>query len=197
MVIVKQTRKVNGMSGNFRRVVTGHDSEGNACWVSDAPPVRVVQVGGPAGATFYEVWHTLESPALIDRKSEESKEDGLVLAPPKGGTRIRVIDFPPEGEDIRRLDEAGAREAFSSMSGEAASRFNAGASHPLMHRTQSVDYGIVLEGEITLVLDHEETTIRAGDIVVQRGTSHAWANRSDRPCRMAFVLIDGQFTDGL
>ena len=185
------------MSNDFRCIVTGHDADGLARVASDGPPVRVVQVGGPAGATFYEVWHTLETPAPIDRRSDEPIEEGLVLAPPKGGTRIRVIDFPPEGDEIRRLDEAGARNAFASMSDETASRFTSGAAHPLMHRTQSVDYGIVLDGEITLILDREETTIRSGDIVVQRGTNHAWANRSGRRCRMAFILIDGRFTDGL
>ena len=82
--------------------------------------------------------------------------------------------------------------------GEAsASRFGAGAPHPLMHRTETVDYGIVIEGEMTLVLDRSETLLHAGDIVVQRGTNHAWSNRSDSPCRMAFVLIDGRFADGL
>lgn len=65
--------------------------------------------------------------------------------------------------------------------------------HPLMHRTQSIDYGIVLEGEIVLVLDDQEVTLRAGDVVVQRGTIHAWNNRSDAPCRIAFILIDGRF----
>jgi mannose-6-phosphate isomerase-like protein (cupin superfamily) len=189
--------KAAGMNDGFRRIVTGHDGDGNARLVSDALPVRVIQVGGDAGATFYEVWHTLETPALIDRQSDEPMEDGLILAPPAGGTRIRVIDFPPEGDNIRQLSEAGAREAFDAMRGGAASRFQPGGTHPLMHRTQSVDYGIVLDGEMTLLLDNAETMIRTGDIVVQRGTNHAWSNRSGRRCRMAFVLIDGQFTDGL
>ena len=66
-----------------------------------------------------------------------------------------------------------------------------------MHRTQSIDYGIVLEGEITLILDEGETTVKAGDIVIQRGTNHGWANRSGRNCRIAFILIDAEFADGL
>jgi uncharacterized cupin superfamily protein len=66
-----------------------------------------------------------------------------------------------------------------------------------MHRTETIDYGIMLEGELTLIMDIGETTIRAGDIVIQRGTNHGWANRSGKACRIAFVLIDGQFTDGL
>jgi quercetin dioxygenase-like cupin family protein len=63
-----------------------------------------------------------------------------------------------------------------------------------VHRTQSVDYGIVLEGEVVLVLDSDETTLRAGDVAVQRGTSHRWENRTGRTARMAFILIDGAFT---
>lgn len=134
---------------------------------------------------------------MITRQSGEPAEAGLVLGPPKGGTRIRVIDFPPEGEAIRNLTPEQASEKFGSMGDAKASRSNSGSPHPLMHRTQTVDYGLVLEGELTLVLDRGETTLRAGDIVVQRGTNHAWANRSNKNCRVAFVLIDGQFVEGL
>ncbi|CQD09463.1 cupin [Mycobacterium lentiflavum] len=183
------------MSAAFRRVVTGHDEAGSAVIVSDGPPTHVVQVGGTIGPTFYEVWNTRRTPAVIDRQSREPEDDGLVLAPPKGGTRIRVIDFPPEDYDIRHLSEADARAGFRAMGGADAS--TPGARHPLMHRTETVDYGIVLQGEITLITDVDETTIRAGDIVIQRGTNHAWANRSERNCRVVFVLIDGEFTDGL
>lgn len=183
------------MSTAFRRVVTGHDEAGSAIIVSDAPPTHVVDIGGSAGPTFYEVWNTRETPALIDRRSGEPEDEGQVLAPPKGGSRIRVIDFPPEGDEIRQLSEADARARFSSMGGADAS--TSSARHPLMHRTETLDYGIVLAGEITLVVDEAETTVRAGDIVVQRGTNHAWANRSGENCRVAYVLIDGQFSEGL
>ena len=183
------------MQTEFRRIVTGHDGDGKAVVISDAPPPRMVEVGGPDGAKFFEVWNTRETPAVIDRQSGEPDEPGLVLAPPKGGTRIRVIDFPPEGDEIRHLTEDDARKQFSAIGGEEASM--ASARHPLMHRTETVDYGIVLDGELTLILDDDERTIRAGDIVIQHGTNHAWANRSGRHCRIAFVLIDGQFTDGL
>ena len=66
-----------------------------------------------------------------------------------------------------------------------------------VHRTQSVDYGVVLEGEVVLVLDDSETVLRAGDVVVQRGTSHRWENRSAAPARVAFILVDGVFTEDL
>lgn len=186
----------NEMSAGFRRIVTGHDEDGNAIILSDAPPTRTQLIGGPGGPTFVEVWNTRETPVLIDRSSGEPAESGLVLAPPKGGTRIRVIDFPPEGEAIRRLSESEAAGKFGEMGGAEAAR-SAGAPHPLMHRTQTLDYGIVLTGELTMVMDRGETVVRAGDIIIQRGTNHAWANRSGENCRIAFVLIDGQFTDGL
>lgn len=191
MTVINEADKV------FRRVVTGHDQEGRAVILSDAPPTRVQQIGGTGGPTFFEVWNTREIPVVIDRQSGEPVESGLVLAPPKGGTRIRVIDFPPEGDAIRGLTATEAAEKFSEMGGAEAARSGTGTPHPLMHRTQTLDYGIVVEGELTLVLDRGETTVRAGDIIIQRGTNHAWANRSDKNCRVAFVLIDGQFVDGL
>ncbi|WP_220093392.1 cupin domain-containing protein [Actinacidiphila glaucinigra] len=181
----------------FRRIVTGHDISDRAVITQDAPPTRVVEIGGPGGPIFYEVWNTRQTPAVIDRQSGEPAEDGLVLGPPERGTRIRVIDFPPEDDRIRNLTEAEAAAKFGEMGGADAARSAAGAPHPLMHRTQTIDYGIVIEGELTLVLDEGETVVRTGDIVIQRGTNHAWANRSAANCRVAFVLIDGQYTDGL
>lgn len=182
---------------SFRRIVTGHDPSGRAMITQDAPPTRAVEIGGPGGAMFYEVWHTRETPAVIDRQSGEPAEDGLVLGPPERGTRLRVIDFPPEDDRIRNLSGAEAVGHFAQMGGTDAARSTAGGPHPLMHRTQTLDYAIVIDGELTLVLDDSETVLRAGDIVIQRGTSHAWANRSAAPCRVAFMLIDGQYTDGL
>ena len=181
----------------FKRVVTGHDPDGRAVVLSDAAPTRVHQVGGPGGPTFFEVWNTRETPVTIERRAQEPLEAGLVLAPPSDGTRLRVIDFPPETEALRQLMAAQASAAFSEMGGADAARNHAGAPHPLMHRTQTVDYGIVLEGELTLVLDRGETTVRAGDIVIQQGTNHAWANRSGQRCRVAFVMLDARFADGL
>jgi len=185
---------MNQHQTSFRRIVTGHDINGKAILISDAPPVHTQLVGGPGGPTFFEIWHTSETPALIHAQPSEPDEKGLVLPPPKKGTRIRVIEFPPEGEAIRKLTGTDAAAQFKSMGGEDTSTSDEAAPHPLMHRTKTVDYGIVLEGEITLVLDRGETTVRAGDIVIQNGTNHAWANRSDKICRMVFILIDGEFT---
>ena len=176
----------------FRRIVTGHDADGHAVIASDAPPTRVQQIGGPGGPTFFEVWNTQQTPAAIDRHSIEPAEAELVLAPPPGGTRVRVIDFPPEGEAIRSLGAADAAQKFREMGAAEAATGGAQAAHPLMHRTRTIDYGIVLEGELTLVVDRDEAIIRAGDIVIQRGTNHAWSNRSGKPARVAIATHDGR-----
>jgi mannose-6-phosphate isomerase-like protein (cupin superfamily) len=178
----------------FRRIVTGHDAQGRAVILEDAPPPRVVRIGGNHGPWFFEVWNTRETPARIDAASGEPKEDGIQLAPPKNGTRIRVLEVPPEDASIAQLTPEQARAHFAEVgAAEAASHTGSDSKHAFMHRTETIDYGIVLEGEITLILDEGETVVRAGDIVIQRGTNHGWANRGSVPCRIAFILIDGRY----
>jgi hypothetical protein len=181
-----------------RRIVTGHDSQGRAVFLEDGPVPRVQRIGGPKGPLFFEVWNTRATPAPIDRAAGEPAESGIQLAPPKNGTRIRVLDIPPEDEAIDALTPEQARAHFAEVgAGDASSHTGTGSRHAYMHRTETIDYGIVLEGELTLVLDVGETIVRAGDIVVQRGTNHGWANRSGRNCRIAFILIDGTFQEDL
>jgi hypothetical protein len=183
----------------FRRIVTGHNENGQAIIVENAPPTRVMRIGGEHGPLFYEVWSTTETPARIDRRSTEPVEEGIKLAPPRHGTRIRVLDIPPERNNFAAMSVEQARAHFAEIGAADASSFGSGASpaHPMMHRTQTIDYGIVLDGEIVLVMDEGEAVARAGDIIIQRGTNHGWANRSDRNCRIAFILIDGRFDPDL
>ncbi len=138
---------------------------------------------------FHEVWHTTETPARIDSDQREAAESQLCLAPPAGGVRIRVLDIPPEQEG------ADMDAVFDSIG--AADAQVASDRHRSFHRTETIDFGVVLAGEIVLLMDEGETTVGEGEIVVQRGTNHGWANRSDRPCRIVFVLVDGSFSDGL
>jgi quercetin dioxygenase-like cupin family protein len=116
------------------------------------------------GAEFHEVWNTPTVPAAVTAAERREPTDRPLITPPDaGGTIIRIVDLAP------------------------------GSISP-MHRTESIDYGIVLEGEVHLVLDDgSDTALATGDIVVQRGTDHAWANRAETPARMAFVLVDGEF----
>jgi quercetin dioxygenase-like cupin family protein len=119
----------------------------------------------PGMAVFHEIWNTDETPApLSPAEPREPTERPLITPPGAGGTIIRFVDLQP------------------------------GAASP-MHRTQTVDYGIVLDGEVHLVLgDGSATRLQRGDVVVQRGTDHAWENRTDQGARMAFVLVDGEFS---
>jgi len=188
---------MNQLEKTVRCIITGHNADGKAVISSDGIAERSYMIGGPEGAKFHEIWQTGQSPAIITSKPAEPEESSLLLPPPKGGTRIRIIDFPPEGESIRNLSDEEAQRHFKSMGDEEASTARGNQVHPLMHRTETIDYGIVLEGELTLIVDDGETTIKAGDVVIQRGTNHAWANRSGYSCRMAFILIDGQFTEEL
>jgi quercetin dioxygenase-like cupin family protein len=110
---------------------------------------------------------------------------------------IRVSEIPPESEAVRNFDAGAAKKIFASMGQVDASTFKEGGRHPLMHRTETIDYGIVLSGELTLILDDSEVLLKAGDMVIQRGTNHSWSNRSDKPCIIAFILVDGKFEPGM
>ncbi|KPL67148.1 cupin [Erythrobacter sp. SG61-1L] len=181
-----------------RRIVTGHDVAGNAIIQEDGPPPRVARIGGEIGPLFHEIWNTRETPARIDRASGEPPEQSIQLAPPRNGTRIRILDIPPDDPGLAELTGEQVAAHFAEVgAGEASSHAQSGARHAFMHRTETVDYGIMLEGELTLIMDKGETVIRPGDIVIQRGTNHGWANRSGKPCRICFVLIDGAYEDGL
>jgi uncharacterized cupin superfamily protein len=95
------------------------------------------------------------------------------------------------------MDPAEARRHFELIGAGEASTRHQGAPHPYMHRTETVDYGIILSGEIHLLVDRGEILCRPGDIIIQRGTNHAWANLSSQVCRIAFILIDGAFEESL
>lgn len=158
-----------------RRVVTGHDESGRSVVISDGMPPNVRDKG--TGVDFIEIWSTAATPAAIHSREPEPTDGPLRVPPPLHGTRMRLNDFYPG--HIQKLPE------------------RSDGRHRMMHRTRSIDYGVVLEGEIYLILDDSEVHLRAGDIVVQRGTDHGWENRSDRIARLAFILVDGAFSDEL
>ena len=182
------------MSTIPRRIVTGHDSKGRSIIVSDGPPEREQRMPSH-GVTLREIWNTGHTPVPIGAAMHEPAEERVILAPPKGGTRIRICDFDPDREHDAG-ERAGTFNDFEAIGAAAAYR-GRGDAHAMMHRTETIDYGIVLEGEIVLILDRVETLLKAGDIAVQVGTSHAWSNRSGRVCRMAFILVDGKFEEGV
>jgi mannose-6-phosphate isomerase-like protein (cupin superfamily) len=177
---------------DIHRVVTGHDATGKAIVVSNGPLPTVVELTAIPGTIFHEVWSTAGAPAPVDNGADPTTGP-LTLLPPKHGTRIRFVDIPPDTADYLAHGASRMKDAFEQLGDAKASTVKANSPHPLMHRTETVDYGIVIEGEITLVLDDSEVLLKPGSVVVQRGTNHAWANRSGQPCRMLFVLIDGKY----
>ena len=150
-----------------RRVVTGHDESGKSIFLEDGK-VPVVRHLPGEGVGFYEIWNTGAMPVPVSATEEEPTKRDITLPPAPNGTKIRINEFFPGF-----INELGNQSPI--------------------HRTESIDYGIVLEGEIYLVLDDSEVLLKAGDVVVQRGTDHAWANRSDKVCRVAFILVGGTF----
>ena len=176
----------------IRRVVTGHDANGRALVASDGPLPTVVEIAAIPGTVFHEVWSTSATPAAVDNAPDPTMA-ALTLPPPKHGTRMRFVDIPPDTAQFLAHGAAKMHAAFSEVGDAAASTVKDDSPHPLMHRTESIDYGVVIEGEMTLILDDAEVALAPGSVVIQRGTNHAWANRSGRPCRMLFVLIDGTY----
>jgi len=181
----------------IRRVVTGHDASGKAVVLSDGPVPTVHSNPIRPGQLSFEVWKTHAMPVPIDAAEPEPTAGARSLQPPPHGTLFRISVVPPESEETRKLTPEQARELFVKSGAKDASTFGRGGRHPMMHRTATVDYAVVLEGEITLLLDEGDVQLKAGDVVIQRGTSHAWSNRSGKNVKMLYVLIDGEFAPDL
>lgn len=181
------------MARAIRRVVTGHDKSGKAVILSDGAVPVVHSNPMRPGQLSYEVWKTSAMPIPLPADEPEPTGGKRQLHPVANGTVFRISEVPPESDAIRNLTPEAARAAFAASNAEEASTWGRGGRHPLMHRTETVDYAVVLEGEITLLLDEGEVMLKAGDVVIQRGTNHAWRNHTSKPTRMLYVLMDGRF----
>lgn len=169
----------------MRRVVTGHDEEGKSIVVLDGPPAK--SIGEDVGGLF-ELWNTDGN--LINTKDRiDRADDEILLSPPKNGSKFRYfqINPTPEGVPMDVLQNMAA-DAFEKI-GASHHRIDT-SKHPAMHKTDTIDYIILLEGEVTLILDKEEVDIKPHDVVVQRGTNHAWVNNGNNPALLIAVLID-------
>jgi mannose-6-phosphate isomerase-like protein (cupin superfamily) len=165
-----------------RRVVTGHDASGRAVVLFDGESPHSFVLEKAGGLRLTEIWETRSSPA-DNSGSRDAADHERRIAPVGGGSVFRIIEYPPDSVRLKTL----APEFFHGMGARAADA--ATRKHPGMHKTDTVDYCVVLSGEIWAVLDEGEVLLRAGDCLVQRGTNHAWSNRSDDLCVIAFVLI--------
>ena len=169
----------------MRRIITGHNENGKSIITMDGPPARSIgeDVGG-----LYELGNTDGNEGIssdvIDRADDE-----IILSPPSGGTKFRYFQINPlpEGVPEDMLQEIAA-DAFEKV-GAAHHRVDT-TKHPAMHKTDTVDYIILLKGDVTLILDEEEVDLKPFDVVVQRGTNHAWINNGNEPALLIAVLID-------
>lgn len=171
-----------------RRLVTVDDADGHSRKIADGPSPDIRTDPARPGYSSTRIWVTDTTPARIDGITD-TLHLPHTLEPPPGGSVCRVVTFPPE-RGAPKVAAADVQAFFSAMGSPAAAAGGKNAPHPYMQKTRTLDFCLILDGEITLVLDVEEVLLRAGDTVVQRGTSHAWSNRSDMPCTIAFSSHD-------
>ncbi len=170
----------------LRRVVTGHAPDGQAVVLfDDLTPNRVTRPD--TGISAHWVWTTGQAPDNIHVNADASSPR-RGLAPAPGGSIFRIVDFPPTPPDA-----GGGHGDFAAQMGlRDGSGKRRPPRHPQMHATETIDYALIMSGQIDMMLDGETVTLKAGDVVVQQATNHAWINHGPDICRIAFVLIDSQ-----
>ncbi len=175
------------MATQYRRIVTGHNANGKSIIVSDGPAPGGFDEHGGGTAEF---WITDQIP--VDNKTPKGDPAGrpTKLEPPPNGSIMRFFALPPDSVFKPGEAEKHAKALFASI---GASHCQVDTSrHPAMHRTKTIDYIILLSGEVKLILDEGETMMKPFDVVIQRGTNHAWANPGKVPALLVAVLIDAE-----
>ena len=166
------------------RVVTTIDKDGKAVALFDsAVPLESLRSPNPAG----EIWVTQAQPADFNWTEDRAKIK-VGLQPPRNGTVFRIVEFVPTTEKIDKMPI----DTMMKVAGPDAPKRGLPPKHPMMHRTRTVDYAIIMSGEIDMMMDNSTVHLKAGDVVVQQATNHAWINHSGAPCRVAFILMDSQ-----
>jgi mannose-6-phosphate isomerase-like protein (cupin superfamily) len=171
-----------------RRIVVVDENDRSKC-IADGPSPDVRTDSARPGFAAARIWVTDRTPARL-KSMRESLDMPHALEPPPGGSVCRVVTFPPDDAWKGRVGAKQVQAYFAAMGSPGASTYSPKAPHPYMQKTRTLDFCLVLEGEITLMLDTEEVHLKAGDTVVQRGTNHAWSNRSGKPCIVAFSSHD-------
>ena len=171
-------------ASEIRRVVTTLDADDRSTTLADGKVTLSVSGSGNSSANL---WLTDSSPAGFSFTVDAAKPSGL--NPPDNGTVLRVVDIPP----LKAGDEANLpSDLMMKLAGDAAPSRGVPVTNPLMHRTRTVDYAIVMSGEIDMMLDDKTVHLKPGDVVIQQATNHAWLNHGTEPCRIVFVLMDSK-----
>jgi uncharacterized cupin superfamily protein len=174
-----------------RRIVTIDDA-GKSTAIADGPVPDVLFDPARPGFSSARIWVTAATPVEIARVADALKLQAATMGPlpPPHGSVCRIVTFPPDEIYRGKIGTAEVAAYFQTVGSPEASTYSAKAPHPYMQKTRTLDFCLILEGEITLVLDTAEVQLSAGDTVVQRGTNHAWSNRSSRPCTIAISSHD-------
>ncbi len=172
-------------ASDIRRVVTGLDADNKAVVLFDS---RLPLQAGPYGLQATNLWVTSSYPLGFSFK-DDTAATPVGISPLDNGTKFRVVEFPP----LDKATEAKMEPGFLMKAvGPVAPARGRPVTHPLMHRTRSVDYAVVLSGEIDMMLDDAVVHLKPGDTIVQQATNHAWLNRGTEACRILFVLMDAK-----
>ncbi len=174
------------MVEKIRRVITGHDENGKSVFIIDGDATAVKEMESMPGLALTDIWQTGGAPAS-NAGNADAADRPVVLEPPANGTIFRVVEFPPDGQ---WRDRADARDAFASIGADHATDDT--SDDPMMHKTATVDYLLVLKGEIWAILDDSEVCLKQGDVMVQRGTNHSWSVRTGEPCLLAAILVSAE-----
>jgi hypothetical protein len=166
----------------LRRIITGHNEKGKSTVIFDGPPRSF--------GTLHEIWETDETPA-DNKEYKDTEQLRVKLEPPNRGTKFRYFEIYPEDPSISDEElEKGVAAGFASID---ASHCRPDTSRsPHMHKTRTIDYIILLDGEVTLLLDDDEIDLKPFDVVIQRGTNHAWICKGSKPALLIAVLIDAK-----
>ncbi len=173
------------MTKQIRRVVTGHNAAGRSIFIIDGVTPHVFS-RSKGSAIVHELWETARTPA-DNRGSGDAIARFHRLPPPQNGSVFRVIEYPPDSE---RLAALAREQALPDDTGRAAATDRNNPRHAGFHKTATIDYAIVLSGEIYAMMDEGEVLLKSGDVLIQRGTNHSWSNRTNETAVVAFVLID-------
>ncbi len=171
------------MAWRVRRVVTGHNADGRSSFLMDGLAPNVKEMESMPGVALTDLWETTTSPASNEGNTDAAARP-VKLEPPKAGTLLRIVEFPADSNWRGKADPGRAFDSIGAGHAPDHSR-----DDPMRHKTNTVDYIIVLKGEIYALMDEGETLLKAGDILVQRGTNHSWSVRGNEPCIIAAILV--------
>jgi len=173
-----------------RRIVTGHNAEGKSIVFSDGPSPHVLENPTQQGRGLTDLWRTNATPAS-NSGDDDAADTQVTLAPPAAGSVFRFFQIRPAAWDADiTTGERARRDAENFAKMGATGAHDSASAQPGMHKTDTVDYIILLSGQVNLILDDGEVEMEPMDVVIQRGTNHAWVNHGEEPAVLAGILID-------